>query len=69
MNSRHSNPRPSNTARVLAWAQQQIAEQNAALRDALENAPEQAARFEAVTSFAVKAPKQSIHAFVRATRA
>ncbi|MGZ7033346.1 MAG: hypothetical protein ACXVIJ_15395 [Thermoanaerobaculia bacterium] len=38
MSLRKPLPRQVNTARVLAWAQQQIAEQNQQLRDAVETA-------------------------------
>ena len=47
---KHSNPRSprkpsSNTARLLAWPEAEIAEQNASLRDALGGSPEHEALF------------------------
>jgi hypothetical protein len=54
----HQNPRSprqpsSNAARLVAWAEAEIAEQNAVLRDALDGSPEREALFAANTKFSL----------------
>ncbi len=64
-------PRPvrtPNIARTVAWAQQQLAEQNDALRDALEDAPDFAQVLAAVCPPKVPPPASRPHAWSQPQR-
>jgi hypothetical protein len=60
---------PSETNRFLAQIERQIADQNALLRDAVENHPEFAARFRSVFTFAPVARTSPVTKWFGAVRA
>ena len=68
MSQRNQHPRESNAARVVAWAKQQISQQNEQLHEALTDAPDYAHVLASVCQPTVNAQRPALP-FINVSRA